>query len=482
MGRGDRETQLGAGQDGDGGGHLCRETTGRRHVGDLVTESAHDLVTVGQETQIDGHTTKDQDPGGDGGLRVEIGVVPDVEDGGEGTNGVGNIVRTVGKGGEAGRDNLDGREEALSHRVVLGSILVDSSGIGALVFMDVVSQTSKGSLLELLEEGHLALLELDQGRIDPALSIDTLSLTLLLLGLSIINNNTLALANKGNVEDVEPLERLLVLDSAAEERAEEEEAPEEDSETDTDGNTDGDTDGGRLEAGGWGTLEDDVKDLDGKGDTEVEGDGNQTALERVIVLKNNIASEHEEDGAYNTGSDGGDDPGRNNLVDTGPLDSIGTEGSDTSTRNGTDNGVGGGNGPAAGGSKENPGGGAHQGANHGQHEDFGLAGIQAGLDDSALDGLGGVGTKEVSSSELTETGNNQGLGKGNGAGTDRGGKGVGDIVGTDTIGIEESEDQTDRKEKGEVMNLHGHLGKMCVGGKEMGKEGGMYVGGGCSLT
>lgn len=311
----------------------------------------------------------------------------------------------MGKGGEAGRDNLDGREEALGHGVVLGRVIVDSIGGGALVGVDIVSQTSKGNILELLEQGLLAFLELDKGRIGLAVTIDTLILTLFVLGLSINNSSTLALANKGDVKDVEPLERLLVLDSAAEERTEEEEAPEEDSETDTKSNTDGDTDCGRLEGGGWGTLEDDVEDLDGQSDTEVDGDGNQSALERVLMLENSIASEHEEDGADNTSSNGRDDPGQDDLPDTVPLDTIGTESSNTGTGDGTDNGVGGGNGPAAGRSKENPGGRAHQGADHGQHEDFGLVGVQGGLDDSTLDGLGGVGTKEEGSSELTEAGN-----------------------------------------------------------------------------
>ena len=281
VGRGDGETKLGAGQDGDRGTHLGRETTGRGHVGHLVTEGAHNVVTVGHQTNIDGNTSKGKNPDGDGGLLdVNVGVLPDVEDSGKGTDGVGNIVGTVGKGGEAGSDNLDGREETLGIAVVLGSVVVDSVGILVVGDVDLLGKTMGEGTLELLGKRLLLVLESNQRSI-------SLAFTSLKVGISGLANllldnlGDLALGlDEGNDEEVEPLEVLAVLDFATEEGAEEEEAPEEDQNTDTESNTDSNTNVAvSLEGGIWGTLEDNVENVDGQGNTEVGGDSNETALE-----------------------------------------------------------------------------------------------------------------------------------------------------------------------------------------------------------
>lgn len=68
---------------------------------------------------------------------------PNVVDGGKGTNGVGNTVGTVGKGGEAGSDNLGSREEALGLRVKLGGVLVSSKGGFVLSLVDIVLEAAK---------------------------------------------------------------------------------------------------------------------------------------------------------------------------------------------------------------------------------------------------------------------------------------------------------------------------------------------------
>lgn len=95
------------------------------------------------------------------------------------------------------------------------------------------------------------------------------------------------------------------------------------------------------------------------------------------------------------------------------------------------------------------------------HQDLRLSLVQRGLYDSTLDRLSSLGTEEESSSELTETGNDQGLGKGNGTGTDRGGEGVGDVIGTNTVGVHEGEEETNPEEKGVVVNFH-HLERKCL--------------------
>lgn len=368
MGRGDGETELGAGQDSDRGTHLGRETTGGGHVGHLVTEGAHDVVTVGHQTKIDGNTSKGKNPDGDGGLLdVNVSMIPDIVDGGKGTDGVGNIVGAVGKGGEAGSDDLDGREETLSIAVILGGVVVDSVGVLVVGDVDLLGETVGDGTLELLGKGFLLGLESNQRSV--GLAFTSLKISISGLATLLLDNfGNLALGlDEGDDEEVEPSEVLTVLDLTAEERAEEEEAPEEDKGTDTKSNTDGNTNVAvRLEGRVWGTLEDDVEDVDGQGNTEVGGDGNETALERVLVLQDQELGGTENEGTDNTGADRGDDPGEDNLGDTAPLDTVGTEGRDTGTANGTNNGVGGRDRPAAGGGEQDPGGGTDQSTNHGQ--------------------------------------------------------------------------------------------------------------------
>ena len=90
------------------------------------------------------------------------------------------------------------------------------------------------------------------------------------------------------------------------------------------------------------------------------------------------------------------------------------------------------------------------------HEDFGSGSVELSINDTAFDSLGGVGTEEESASKLTEAGNDQGLSQSDRARTDRGGKRVGDVVGTNAKGVHEGKEETDPKEKGVVVNFH-HL-------------------------
>ena len=324
MGRRDGERKLGAGQNGDGSTHLGRETTGGGHVGDLVTKSAHDMVTISHQTQINGNTTESQDPHGHGSLGdVDVGILPDVVDGGKGADGVGDVVGTVSKGSEASRDDLDGREEALGIRVKLCGVGMDFVDVSVLGRVDVVVKTSQGLLHQPLGKVLLVtLLQLDKGRVGLTIDLNGGIKVLLALdggGLShlLLEDGGLdAFADERSVENVVPLEILIVLDLATQEGAQEEQAPGKDNGAYTDGDSSGDTDRRLLEVRLWCALEDDVKDVDHDCNTKVGGDGNQTTAEGIVMIENHVFREQEEDGADQTGSDGRDDPGKDNLGDT----------------------------------------------------------------------------------------------------------------------------------------------------------------------
>lgn len=63
---GDGESETRGEENGDGGAELHAETTGRRDLGDLVAECAHDVVAVEPETDTEEETRDDEDP--DGGV------------------------------------------------------------------------------------------------------------------------------------------------------------------------------------------------------------------------------------------------------------------------------------------------------------------------------------------------------------------------------------------------------------------------------
>lgn len=140
MGGRDRETELGAGQDSEGGTEGEREATGGRDEANVVTQGGHDSVTEGKETDIDSNTTVGKDPGGDGGCTgdVDHAVLPNIVDGGQGTDGVGDIVGTVGKGRETGSEDLEGTEELLGLGLVASGLVVevvDLLGVGGDVLV-----------------------------------------------------------------------------------------------------------------------------------------------------------------------------------------------------------------------------------------------------------------------------------------------------------------------------------------------------------
>lgn len=119
-------TKTGGQDNGDNRSQFHRETAGRRHQRNSVTQVSHDVVAISPETDDDAGTTKAENPDGDFRLltRNKTGV-PDLVDGGIGTDGIGNIVCSVNKRGGSGSHDLEEGVEVLGLVVKVCSTSVD---------------------------------------------------------------------------------------------------------------------------------------------------------------------------------------------------------------------------------------------------------------------------------------------------------------------------------------------------------------------
>lgn len=76
---GDRESETRGEEDSDGGTQFHAESTGGRDLGDLVAESAYNVVSVEPETDTEKKTSDDEDPDGSVGFLSDdtsgVGVV-----------------------------------------------------------------------------------------------------------------------------------------------------------------------------------------------------------------------------------------------------------------------------------------------------------------------------------------------------------------------------------------------------------------------
>lgn len=134
------------------------------------------------------------------------------------------------------------------------------------------------------------------------------------------------------------------------------------------------------------------------------------------------------------------------LVVANPGDTAATKSADTHTQDTAQDGVSSRDGkPEARGHGEVAGRG-DDGANHAQHEQRGLVVKGTDVDDLGSDGVGYTSTDSEGTGELHEGGAQHGLEVGHGAGGDRAGPRVGDIVGTNVPRIEEGEEGADGKE------------------------------------
>ncbi|GKT57916.1 hypothetical protein ColTof3_05255 [Colletotrichum tofieldiae] len=124
-----------------------------------VTEVAHDVVAVSPDTESNTNTTEAENPDGDFGLAAgENTGVPDLEDGGVGADGVGNVVGAVGERSSAGGHDLHEGVEELGLVVVVlnaGVHLLQISGKHTLLLLhvdDVLVDTGQENLLDHPEE------------------------------------------------------------------------------------------------------------------------------------------------------------------------------------------------------------------------------------------------------------------------------------------------------------------------------------------
>ena len=107
LGGRDRKLQLSGHDDGSSSTEFHGETTRGGMQGDLVAERAHNVVTVRPETDDNTGTTKGENPSGDRNLGADLTSLPDKVDGSVGTDGIRDVVGTVGKRGGSGSEDLE---------------------------------------------------------------------------------------------------------------------------------------------------------------------------------------------------------------------------------------------------------------------------------------------------------------------------------------------------------------------------------------
>ena len=78
------------------------------------------------------------------------------------------------------------------------------------------------------------------------------------------------------------------------------------------------------------------------------------------------------------------------------------------------------------------------------YQELGLGGKEIDVDQTTLNSIGGGGTHEEGTQELTDGGDHDSLLQVQGTRADGGTKRVRDIVGTDTIGIQKRKDHAER--------------------------------------
>ena len=73
----------------------------------MITHVSRDSVTIGPQTKDNTGTTKGENPSGDRNLGADLTSLPDKVDGSVGTDGIRDVVGTVGKRGGSGSEDLE---------------------------------------------------------------------------------------------------------------------------------------------------------------------------------------------------------------------------------------------------------------------------------------------------------------------------------------------------------------------------------------
>lgn len=131
--------------------------------GDLVTESAHNVVPICPETNDDTGTTECEDPKRDGNLAADLRGRPDEVDGGIWADGVGDIVGAVGERGSRGGQDLEERVgvlgavvEVLAGGVSLLDVAAEEVAV-ILLIHNVLFDTAERGVLHPVESDSRAV-------------------------------------------------------------------------------------------------------------------------------------------------------------------------------------------------------------------------------------------------------------------------------------------------------------------------------------
>jgi hypothetical protein len=433
---------------------------------------------------------------------LERAGLPDLVDGGIRSDGVGDVVGTVGERGGTGSHDLNKSKQVLGLVVVVRNVGVDgrkiSSENGLLLGLhvdDVLVDTAEEEPLDIPEQnlgltplavglganellllGHLNVAGdgVDGGGVVRVVAGVLVVGGLLadVCGLDIISARSVITVAEivellaGHVAGVEvtdttrstvgldrglgtlqqerahgnvpPAELPVVLDDNAIQPGNEEDGDKESpGGTDTNNHTgslsivEGDLDGT--------TLPDDKHSKEGSGETKVDGDKEQTLEGRVGSEHDGVLGDQEDDDGEGSRDTGGDDPGQEDgddtgadltTVEVGPDDVVGTDKRNTHTNDTTHDGVSGGNSETHAGAEGEPGSGTDDGAHHTEHKKRGVVLEGVDVDDLGTDGISDTGTDTDGTGEFEDRTESHGLDVPDGSGRDRGGPGVGNIVGT----------------------------------------------------
>lgn len=495
-------TKAGGENDSASSTKLHGETTRRRVKGQTVAKNLHDVVTVGPDTKSNTGTTEAENPNRDSRLgTLKRARAPDLVDGGIGTNGVGDIVSTVGERGGTGSHDLDEGVEVLGLVVVVRDVGVDSSKIASedglilgLHVDDVLVDTAEEEPLdkpehdlglvpltlgpgadELLLLGHLNLtgsggdggvvrvvagalvvgglladvgsldvvsagrvvavaevVELLAGQVTSVEVTDTTSSTLRL------GRRLGALKQERAHSDVPPAELPVILDDNAVQPGDKE-----DGDNESPGGTDtNDHTGGLSIVEGdldRTTLPDDKHSKESSGETKVHGDEEETLEGGIGSKHNGVLGDEEDDDSESTRDTRGNDPRKEHGDDTGadltggevgPDNIVGTNERNTHTNDTTHDGVSGRDGETHASAEGKPGSGTDDSAHHAEHEKRRVALEGVNVDDLGTDGISDTGTDTDGTGKFEDGTESHGLDVPDGTGRDRGGPGVGNIVGT----------------------------------------------------
>lgn len=264
-------------------------------------------------------------------------------------------------------------------------------------------------------------------------------------------------------EEHVPLDAGIPLDdSCVDERHEEESGQK----TDTSAGAHGDScnvpTGLLVEAEVGRSLVDDGERADSAGNEEEERRSPDSPGNRVLAKVDDKLDQHE-DGRTEAGGNGrghteaSEDGTKTLAVVPAPLDLIGTSDCDTDTSNSGDQRVGRGNVSRVASAPHDPGGSGSKRASEGKHLNTGIAVEGVVRNDAVLDRVGSSCADCDGTEEFEDGAEDHGLSVGDGPRGDRGGPGVGYIVGAVVVGIQHGKEGADGEDIGVLVELR-HVG------------------------